>query len=62
MSHRKAAWTFSALAFVALAAIVGAVVDHYTHRVLRRVDNSFGYRPDPVGVRAFHVVGVMPTC
>lgn len=53
MSHRKAAWTFSALAFVALAAVIGAVVDHYTHRVLRRVDNSFGYRPDPVGVRTF---------
>ena len=53
MSHRKTVWTFSALAFVAMAAIIGAVVDHYTHSVLRRVDNSFGYRPDPVGVRAF---------
>ena len=53
MSRRRAVWTFSAVAFVICAAILGAVIDHYTHRVLRRVDNSFGYVPNPVGVRTF---------
>jgi len=37
MSHRQRAWTFSAIAFVVVAAILGAVIDHYTHRFLRRV-------------------------
>lgn len=53
MSHRQAAWTWSALAFVVAAAILGAVVDHYTHRVLSGVDERFGYQPNPEGVREF---------
>lgn len=51
MSHRQAVWTWSALAFVVVAALLGAVVDHYAHRVLRRVDASLGYTPNPEGVR-----------
>lgn len=53
MSHRQAVWTWSALAFVIVAALLGAVVDHYAHRILRRVDSSFGYVPNPEGTRAF---------
>jgi len=51
VSHRNRVWTFSALAFVIVAALLGAVVDHYAHRVLRRVDAGFGYSPNPEGVR-----------
>jgi hypothetical protein len=47
------AWTWSAIAFVVVAALIGAVVDHYAHRLLRRVDASFGYTPNPEGVRQF---------
>ena len=46
-------WTWSAISFVILAALVGAIVDHYTHRVLRRVDEGLGYTPNPEGVREF---------
>jgi hypothetical protein len=53
VSHRNRVWTFSALAFVIVAALLGAVVDHYAHRVLRRVDASFGYVPNPEGTREF---------
>ena len=53
MSHRQRYWTFSALAFVIFAALLGAIVDHYAHRVLRTVDQSLGYTPDPEGVREF---------
>jgi hypothetical protein len=51
VSHRQYRWTFSAVAFVVFAALLGAVVDHYAHRVLRRVDASLGYTPNPEGVR-----------
>ncbi len=55
MSHRQTRWTFSAIAFVVVAALVGATVDHYWHRVLRRVDAGFGtgYVANPEGTRAF---------
>lgn len=50
MSRRQRYWTASAIAFVVFAAVLGAVIDHYTHRLLRTVD-AYGYRPDPEGVR-----------
>lgn len=50
MSHRQAVWTWSALAFVVVAALLGAAIDHYTHVFLRRVDAGFGYVPNPEGV------------
>jgi hypothetical protein len=53
VSHRQARWTFSAIAFVIVAAILGATVDHYWHLLLRRVDTKFGYTPNPEGVRKF---------
>ncbi len=53
MSHRRSVWTISAIAFVVFAAIAGAIIDHYTHRLLKRVDSGFGYQPNPEGVRLF---------
>lgn len=50
MSRRQRYWTASAIAFVVFAAVLGAIIDHYTHRLLRTVD-AYGYRPDPEGVR-----------
>ena len=44
------AWTWSAIAFVVTASVIGAIVDHYTHRLLTKVD-SFGYTPNPAGVQ-----------
>jgi len=53
MSRNQRIWTWSAIAFVIVAALLGAVIDHYTHRVLRHVDASLGYVPNPEGVREF---------
>lgn len=53
MSRRQAIWTWSAVGFVVFAALLGAVVDHYAHRVLKKVDSSFGYTPNPEGVKQF---------
>jgi hypothetical protein len=53
LSHRRNVWTISAIAFVVFAAVAGAIIDHYTHRLLKRVDSGFGYQPNPEGVRLF---------
>jgi hypothetical protein len=53
MSTRQRYWTWSAISFVIVAALLGAVIDHYAHRVLRRVDERMGYSPNPEGVREF---------
>lgn len=53
MTRRQSAWTFSALAFVVVASILGAVVEHYTRRILFAAEGRMGWRPDPAGTRAF---------
>ena len=53
MTQRRRIWTFSALAFVIVAAILGALVDHVTHRVIRGVEGRMGWSPNPEGTRAF---------
>lgn len=53
MTRRQSAWTFSALAFVVFAAMLGAVVEHYTRRILFAAEGRMGWRPDPAGTRAF---------
>jgi hypothetical protein len=53
MSNRQAAWTWSAVAFVVFAAILGALVDHLTHKALRAADRQMGWTPNPEGTRAF---------
>lgn len=50
MSRSARMWTWSAVAFVVFAAILGAIVDHLTHKALRA---AFGYVPDAAGVRSF---------
>jgi hypothetical protein len=44
---------FRPIFMTTLAAILGAVIDHYTHRLRRRVDAAYGYTPNPEGVREF---------
>lgn len=53
MSDRQMRWTWSAIAFVVFAAVLGAIIDHYIHRALQRVDAAYGYTPNPEGVRQF---------
>lgn len=53
MTKRAKVWTWSALGFVIVAAILGAVVEHLTHRALRAAEQRFGYVPDAAGVTRF---------
>lgn len=50
---RPQAWTWSAVAFVVAMAILGAVVEHYTHKAVEGVEGRFGYTPNPEGTRQF---------
>lgn len=50
MSQRSA-WTWSAVAFVAFAAIVGALLERATNRIVDHVESRFGYQPNPEGTR-----------
>jgi len=52
MTRRQAQmWSWSAIGFVIVAAIVGALVERATHRLAARVESRFGYTPDPEGLR-----------
>jgi len=53
MTRRQQTWTWSAIGFVVVAAIVGALVERATHRIAARVEARFGYQPDPEGTREF---------
>ena len=53
MTRRQQTWTWSAIGFVIVAAIVGALVERATHRIAAGVESRFGYRPDPDGTREF---------
>lgn len=61
MSSRQQAWTFSAIAFVIVCALLGAVVDHLAHRAIDKIESRFGYEPDPVGVKTFLAELEQPT-
>ena len=50
---RRARWTVSTFAFIAVAAMLGALVDHLTRKALHSVENQFGYVPNPAGTRQF---------
>lgn len=52
MTRAQKVWSWSAIAFVVVAAIVGALVERATHRLAARVEARFGYTPDPEGRRA----------
>ena len=51
MSQRQA-WSWSAILFVVVCAIAGAVADRMTRKAVDHLEN-FGYTPDPEGTRAF---------
>jgi hypothetical protein len=53
VTAQQKAWSWSALTFVVLAAIVGALVERATHRLADRVEAQFGYVPNPEGTREF---------
>jgi hypothetical protein len=46
-------WSIGAVTFVIVMAILGALVERATHRVVARIDGQFGYTPDPAGTKAF---------
>lgn len=51
---QRTVWTWSAVAFVVVAAIVGAMIDRATNRVLDAVESrGMGYVPDPEATRKF---------
>jgi len=50
---RAAQWSWSAVAFVIVMAILGALVDRATRRVVDAATGNFGYTPDPEGTRRF---------
>ena len=52
-ARQRTVWTWSAIGFVVVAAIVGALVERATHRLAAGVESRFGYRPDPEGTREF---------
>ena len=45
--------TLSAIGFVAVVALVSALVQIATHRVVTHIERNFGYQPDPGAAREF---------
>jgi hypothetical protein len=50
---RRSDWSWSAIAFVAFAAVLGTIVSRYVSRLADRVETNFGYVPDAEGTREF---------
>lgn len=50
---KAAQWSWSAVAFVIVMAILGALVDRATRRVVDAATGNFGYTPDPEGTKKF---------
>lgn len=50
---RREQWSWSAVAFVVVMAIVGTVVQRLTNRAVDGIEGRFGYTPDPEGTKAF---------
>jgi hypothetical protein len=53
MTAKQQAWSWSALTFVVLAAILGALIERATNKLADRVESQFGYIPNPEGTREF---------
>jgi hypothetical protein len=53
MTQRRQIWTLSAVGFVIVAAMLGALVERLTQRLADRIESRFGYTPDPEGTREF---------
>jgi hypothetical protein len=52
-ARQRTVWTWSAIGFVIVAAVLGALVERATHRIAAGVESRFGYTPNPEGVREF---------
>ena len=50
---RRSDWSWSAIAFVTFAAVLGTIVSRYVSRLADRVETNFGYVPDAEGTREF---------
>jgi len=46
-------WSWSAVAFVVFAAVLGTVVSRYVGRIADRLEGNYGYVPNPEGTEAF---------
>lgn len=53
MRRSDSSWSWSAIAFVIFAAVVGTLVSRYVGKIADRFDKNFGYRPDPQGTAEF---------
>ena len=53
MRRSDSQWTFSAIAFVVFAAVLGAVISRYVGRIADRLEGNYGYVPNPEGTREF---------
>lgn len=53
MRRSDTQWTFSAVAFVVFAAVLGTVVSRYVGRIADRLEGNYGYVPNPEGTREF---------
>jgi hypothetical protein len=53
MRRSDSQWTFSAVAFVVFAAVLGTVVSRYVGRLADRLEGNYGYVPNPEGTKEF---------
>jgi hypothetical protein len=53
MRRSNSQWTFSAVAFVVFAAILGTVVSRYVGKLADRLEDNYGYQPNPEGTAEF---------
>ena len=49
----ESSWSWSAITFVVFAAVLGTVVSRYVARLADKVEDNFGYLPNPDGTKAF---------
>jgi hypothetical protein len=50
-ARQRQVWTWSAVAFVVFAAILGTLVERAAHRVADKIESRFGYEPNPAGTK-----------
>lgn len=50
-AQQRQVWTWSAITFVVIAAIIGALVERATLRIADRIESRFGYDPNPEGTK-----------
>lgn len=53
MRRSEASWSWSSIAFVIFAAVLGTLVSRYVSKLADRVDSNFGYLPNPSATRQF---------